>query len=197
MRALGKILVSTALLGATVASDIAQARPWGYGGRYYGRHHHRGGDGLGNFLLGAGLVGAIAVIASGNRESDREVRTERYDPPPAPEPGYDRPVRDDRVWNDTSNSNRYERDAAVDLCKVAAEREGERYSSRVNIGTIEDVTMQKDGGYRVTGIVDIDKAGYNGSKTSDREQTRFDCTAAGGRVVAFKFGSSAELAQRY
>ena len=144
------------------------------------------------------------IASSGSRDSDRgrEVRTTRDDPPPAPRdfpfdgppPPPPPPARDDSARYDGS---RYERDAAVDLCKVAAEREGERYSSRVSIGTIEDVRMQKDGGYRVTGIVDIDKGGYNGSRASDKEHSRFDCTSAGGRVVAFRFGSSAELAQRY
>ena len=207
MRKIGRILIGTALAATMVASGTAQARPWGYGGGYYGgyhRHYYHHGCGGCGFLLGAGIVGAIALAAnSGPRE--REIYVERSAPPPYP---YDYPPEPPVVYDAPPpppppppvNYNRgasNDRDAAVDVCKVAAEREGEKYSSRVRIDNIDDVRSQREGGYRVTGVVTIDKGGYNDNRAGNIEHSRFDCTAAGGRVVAFRFGSSAEMAQRY
>ncbi len=203
MRSFGKVLVGSALALTMVAGDAASARGWGHGGgRGYGHggyRHYNGRSNFGDFLLGVGVIGVIAAVASSNsRDRDREVRTTRDDPPPAPRDEFpfdldESPVPPPPARGQSASLGR---DDAVDACKVAAEREGERYSSRVHVGTIEDVQVQKDGGYRVTGIADIDKGGYNGGKAST-ERARFDCTAAGGRIVSFRFGSSAELAQRY
>lgn len=216
MRAFGKILLGAGLAATMVASDAASARPWGYGGGwghgYYGRGYYRGGCGGCGVLLGAGILGAVAIAASRPREIyversapppypyDYPYEASPYDYPPPPPPVYDSQVyRDEtppppppppaqRYYNDSASKG------AVDSCKVAAEREGEKYSSKVRVDNVENVTSQNQGGYRVTGVVSIEKGGADRGRI---EHSSFDCTSAGGRVVAFRFGSSSEFARGY
>lgn len=197
----GRAVVGAALSVAMFSADVAVAGDWGrhgdYYGRGYGRHHHHDGIDAGDILLGAGIIAGIAVLASAASRDRKEQRTGSDGWPPRDDGSSDR-YPGDRLGGRGDAG----RDEAVDLCSAAAEREGEKYSSRVRVNQIEDVRRDGDGRYAVTGLVDIDRDGYDsGSRRDDSwrnaERSRFTCTADRGRIIAFRFGSSAELSQRY
>lgn len=204
MRMIGRVFMGAALSVATFSADVAAARDWGRHGDYYGRRYdrHRHGDGIdtGDILLGAGIIAGIAVLATAASRDAKE-RRERADTYPPLDRGERYPESrypSDRL-GDRSDSAR---DEAVSLCSAEAEREGEKYSSRIRINQIEDVRREGEGRFAVTGLVDIDRGGYDSRRDRnddwrDAERTRFTCTADKGRIVAFRFGSSAELSHRY
>ena len=85
MNGLKKTLGMAGMAAMLMASTTpAMARPgwgggWGgHGGGYRGfggyGHYHHGGDGFGNFLLGAIVAGGIVAVASSASRSDREAR---------------------------------------------------------------------------------------------------------------------------
>lgn len=196
----GRAIVGAALSVTIFSADVAVARDWGrhgdYHGRRYDRHRDRGGIDAGDILLGAGIIAGIAVLASAASRDQKE-RRERTDGWP-PRDGEANRYPGERVGDRADTG----RDEAVRLCSTEAEREGEKYSSRVRINQIEDVRREGEGRFAVTGLVDIDRGGYETDRNRaddwrDAERTRFTCTADKGRIVAFRFGSSAELSHRY
>lgn len=200
MRMIGRVLTGAALSVVMFSADVAAARDWGryddYYGRRYDRHRHRDGIDGGDILLGVGIIAGIAVLASAAaRDKDRRERTDGW-PPRSDD--YPNRYPNDRLGSRSDDG----RDEAVNLCSAQAEREGEKYSSRVRINQIEDVRREGDGRFAVTGLVDIDRGGYGSRERRDdswrnADRTRFTCTADKGRIVAFRFGSSAELSHRY
>jgi hypothetical protein len=192
----GRALIGLALSTTMFVGDVAVARDWD---RYPDRRYDRRRDRIdaGDVLLGVGIIAGIAVLASEIGKNRRE---------------RDEPIRRDQNWpfdrgdgtgrDRTSDARDYGRDAAVDACSAEAEREGEKYSSRVRVDQIEDVRRERDNRYEVRGVVDIDRAGGSARERDDRrwadaQRARFTCIADGGRVVSFRLGSSAELANRY
>lgn len=145
-------LIGSAVIAAMLAGAAAPAaaRPWGY---YPHRHWHRGGgDGVGNFLLGALVAGGvIAAVSAANKNKVAGQAERGYDDVPPPGGAYS----DDGRSVDPAS----EEDAAVDACADAA---GAQAASRYDRDArVDDISYSgRDGqGWRVEGNV---ATGYQG-----------------------------------
>jgi hypothetical protein len=170
------------LLGA---AGPAEARP-GYWGHRGGGWHHRGGGGVsfGDVVLGAAVIGGVAVAAngiangSGNRDRDRGG-------------DYDRSVddRDGEGWNGDHYDNgapradrapaSAEEDAAVDRCARAASAEMGNGAEVRGIRLVD-----RDGeGWRVEGDV-AEQRGYEQSFVCGTRGDRVDFVQLSDRYTA-------------
>lgn len=167
-----------ALLTAAIATTAAAPAAAGdyYGRSYNGYHgHYRGGGfGVGEFLLGAALVGGIAAIVSSNDHS----RSPAYD---RVDDGYPPQGTAPRGYVD-------ERDgppSPVEQCSRAAEREAQASGGYARVTGIDSVRPFRDGA-RVFGTLQIDYQADGDAPRRDR--TRFDCTANAGGVTGLRVG---------
>lgn len=186
-----------ALLTATVAfSAVAPAAAEGYHGGgydrgyggYHGHHEGRGGFGIGDFLLGAALVGGIAAIASSASAS----HTRGYDARYAPNDGYaPQGAYGDAYGGGYSSEGYADGNAsgvasdAVEQCSRAAERAAQNDGGYASVTRIDRVQPYRDGA-RVFGTLRIDYQAQGYAPRSDH--TRFDCTAGDGRVTGLRLG---------
>ncbi|WP_157215703.1 hypothetical protein [Flavisphingomonas formosensis] len=166
-RLIGTVAIAAMLVGAAAP---AAARPWGY---YPHRHWHRGGgDGLGNFLLGAIVAGGvIAAVSSANRNKVAGQAERGYDDVPPPGGPYADDGRGD--------APRTEEDVAVDACADAA---GAQAATRYDRDArVDDITYSgRDGqGWRVEGNVGT---GYKG-----QIRHHFVCGVRSARVNFIQF----------
>ena len=167
-------LAGTAAMAALLAGGAApaMARPHGgWQGGHGGWHRHHDGNGLGTFLLGAAIVGGVAVIAdqaSKNNAQRQQGGGDRGD-------GYgDDGYRGDGGGQSGGRPRGIE-DQAADACSSAA---SEKYGARVESVDV----VQPDGeGFRVEGIVG------NGH--------RFQCGARDGRVDFVQVDDEASWSQ--
>lgn len=179
-KSLGLAMIA-ALLATSAAPAVAGPRGWGHGGwgqggygygygqRHYHRHHHhhrRGGDGFGNFLLGAVVAGGIIALASSASKKAKEQDARAGD-------GDVRPGGDRQRWSEA------EKDAA-NLCADAAEAmSGRQDGGGARVDDIDYVTVEGDDGYRVEGRMDSGKA--------------FACGTARGEVAWVQFSDRMAL----
>jgi len=183
-----------ALLTATVAvSAVAPAAAEGYHGGgydrgydgYHGHHEGRGGFGIGDFLLGAALVGGIATIASA---ASAPHHAPGYDRGYAPNDGY---VPQGAYGGGYSNEGYADGNPdgvasdAVEQCSRAAERAAQNDGGYASVTRIDRVQPYRDGA-RVFGTLRIDYQTQGYAPRSDH--TRFDCTAGDGRVTGLRLG---------
>jgi hypothetical protein len=158
-------IIGAALIAAMLAGSAAPAaaRPWGYHGSGWGYGHgwHRrhGGDGFGNFVLGAVVAGGVIAAVSAANDHNRQVagaRERSYDDGRYPQSGPDNGYRDD----DRADAGpATEEDAAVDACADAA---GAQAATRFDRNArVDDISYSgRDGqGWRVEGNV---ATGYQG-----------------------------------
>ncbi len=157
----GAIAAATAILLAPMAP--AMARPgWGdgWGGDRHHRHHDRGGDGFGNFLLGAIVAGGlIAVVSSASKSKrDRDNRNSGYSP----------------YFSAEEN-------AAADICVDAAERQLGRNGDDTRVSGIDRV-LRVGEGWRVDGRLRGD------DRDEGRDEGRgFSCGIRGGELSYLQF----------
>ncbi|API60775.1 hypothetical protein BSL82_17040 [Tardibacter chloracetimidivorans] len=156
MRHMPRTLLSaaTAALLATSVASPADAR------RY--RHHDRGVD-LGDLIVGAVIIGGIAVLAS--------------------EMGKARD-KDGTIFGGDRNRGGDTESAAVSACTDAAEI---RASQSGRIGRVSDIgDVETDGDrVRVRGTVEYGGSGGWGDRNDRddwRDRVRFTCTYSDGRV---------------
>lgn len=181
---LGFRIASGMALSLALVSAPLSARDY-YGGGY--DHYHRGGGiGLGGALLGAAIIGSVAIAASNNNR--QPVYEQGYDPNTGGEyrsyggvqnyssqgyAGQGGPVYDDEQ---AQNGD------PVDACSRAAEREAQNGGGFARVAGIDRVDTIR-GGVRVRGSVDI-SSGDRGPG----ERVRFTCTAAYGNVTDLRLG---------
>ena len=161
-------LVTGAVLAlATVSTPVAARDYHGYRGGYGYRHHS--GIGVGGALLGAAIIGGIAVAAS-SANRDRYDSRYGYSGTIAPsgygysdnyaQGGYDY-QRGDDYHGDYGSQRGYDRYAGadpVDACARAVEREVARNGDRGRVSGIDSVDPYS-GGNTVRGRVEIDRGG--------------------------------------
>lgn len=160
--------VAALALSAAVATAPASARPYYWGGGYH--HYYRGGGiGLGGALLGAAIIGGIAVAAS---DHDRDYAP-AYDGGPPPPVVYG--TRGAPV--DTAEAG------PVGDCSRAAEDQAEHDSGgRARVSGIDRVDPI-DGGANVLGYLEIDHG-----RQAPVDRIGFSCRAAYGRVTGIRLG---------
>jgi|KBSSwiStaDraftv2_1062776.scaffolds.fasta_scaffold45833_3 hypothetical protein len=149
MTSLRNLLGSATIAALLMTSSApALARPgWGghHGGHYGGYRHYRGhGDGFGNFLLGALVVGGVVAIASA-ASKDRQQRAQggtSYPDARAGQPVYS-DDEDRRDWTDAEN-------AAANVCADAAERVTSKEGSDSRVDDIDRINRDGEG-YRIDG----------------------------------------------
>lgn len=166
-------LATAAALSLAVASAPVAARPYyGHGGY---RHYHGGGIGVGGALLGAAIIGGIAIAASNNNRRDREYAPAYGEDgyvdqaPPVYGQGY-APSSEDAAGS------------PVDDCSRAAERSAEGRGGRARITGIDRVDPI-EGGANVLGTLELDRGqGY------PVQRMGWSCRAAYGEVTGIRLG---------
>ena len=191
-------LMSGLVLSLALASAPVSARDWYRGGGYHGGHnYHRGnGIGLGGVLLGAAIVGGVAIAASNNNRYRAYERG--YDPRTggtyegnggyvtSPPPGA---YQNDGYQNDAyqGEPDGYDRqDTAggdpVEDCSRAAERQAQGnggFARVTGIDRVDDI----DGGARVRGSVEVSRGA-----AAPVQRFGFSCSAAYGQVTSLRLG---------
>ena len=139
----------SAIIASMLAASAtpALARPgYGWGGWGYGRHwHHHGGDGFGNFLLGAIVAGGAIALASSASKTSRERDGVSYG---TSDYYYDRGreiSEDPRSWSDAEY-------AAADACADGVEALASRRGDDQKVDDIRSVDPDRNG-YRVEGVM--------------------------------------------
>ncbi len=163
-------------LSLAVATAPAAARDWrgnyggGYSGYHGGHYRHGGGIGVGGALLGAAIIGGIAIAAS-NRDRSVSGYAPGYDGyrgGVAPAYGYDQSYG----YDQQGYGGGYDRQAGADpvaACGRELDRVTGTRGDRARVAGVDGVTPY-DGGSTVRGTVEID--------SSRGTQTRgFSCNA--------------------
>ena len=169
-KALGMATIA-AMLVTSSAPVLARPGHGGYGnhGGYghggYGRRGHREGDGFGNFLLGAVVVGGIIAVASAASRNARQTRTASE---------ASRPGSDIRSWSDAEND-------AAGLCADAAEAMASKRDAQPKVDDIEYVEREGDDGYRVEGRLAGGKAFVCGINRGELTYVQFSDGAVAAR----------------
>ena len=163
-----------ALAGVTLgAAAPAEAR---YHGGYYGHggyhHYHGGGIGLGGALLGAAIIGGIAVAAS---NADRGPPVVYGDAPPPPRDGY-------AVYDRGAPVDESAESGPVGDCSRAVEQTAEQRGGEAHVAGIDRVEPI-DGGANVLGYLEIDRG-----RDAPLERVGFSCRAAYGEVTGVRIG---------
>lgn len=183
--------VGVALLATSAAPAVAGPRGWGnhggwgkpYRGWSHGHRHHRGGDGFGNFLLGAVVAGGIIALASSASKQSKERKAREADGIAGGDGLGSRAERglglerdDDRVGTDRSRWTDAENSAA-NLCADAAEAmSGGRDRTGSRVDDIGYIAPDGTDGYRVEGRMDSGKG--------------FACGTARGEVAWVQFSDA-------
>ncbi len=178
-------LAMAVALTSTVAAD---ARPYrgGYGHHGYYRHHG-GGIGVGGALLGAAIIGGIAVAASNANRDRSPVYQGNSGPPPEgyadrdgydSRGGYDQPEVFDRDGTEVDEANA----GPVEDCSRAAEREAQSRGGYARVTGIDRVDPI-EGGANVLGTLEV----THGS-AAPAERLGWSCRAADGRVTGIRLG---------
>lgn len=177
------VRTTTAALAMAVAltSTVADARPYrgGYGHHGYYRHHG-GGIGVGGALLGAAIIGGVAIAAS-NANRDRAPDYRDGGPPPQ---GYDREGYDDApdVYDRDSGPVEEADSGPVADCSRAAEQEARSRGGFARVTGIDRVDPI-EGGANVLGTMEV----THGS-AAPAERFGWSCRAADGRVTGIRLG---------
>ncbi len=162
-------LATGLVLSLAVATTPLAARDWhgggGYNRGYHGGYRHHGGIGVGGALLGAAIIGGIAIAAS-NRD-----RTPVYDGyrSAAPAYGYDQ----SSGYEQQGYGGGYDARAGADpvgACGRELDRVTGQRGDRARVAGVDGVTPY-DGGSTVRGTVAIETA--RGSETRG-----FSCNAS-------------------
>ena len=191
MTVANRITKTTAIalaLSFALASTPAEARRYGgYHGGYH-NYHRGGGIGVGGALLGAAIIGGIAVAAS-NSNNDRD-----YVPvyegnggsgyAPGYEPGYAPevygnaapPPPDVRDGRDSAENG------PVEDCTRAAEQQAETRGGNAHVTGIDRVDPI-EGGANVLGYLEIDRG-----QNAPVQRLGFSCRAAYGQVTGIRLG---------
>ena len=169
MTMLRKWLGSAAIAAMLATSSApALARPghgWGgyhggYGHGYgHGYGYRHGGDGFGNFLLGAIVAGGLVAAISSASTHDNRVRNSAG--------GYDdRPADAPRNWSDAEND-------AANVCADAAESVATKRGIDAKVDNIDQV--DRDGeGYRVDGRLEGGRTFNCGIRNGELSFIQFD-----------------------
>ncbi len=181
MQTLSKTGLAKTVTGAFAAALLTTAVATPAEAQRYRRDYDRGnGISLGDVVLGTIIVGGVAsaIGALGNR--DRYTRG-------YPSDRYGRYDRDDGYGS---------RQASVEACAYAAQREASnRYGGRAQVRDIDDVDS-RGGDYRVRGTLEV-QSDYRNDRRYSRDgygrgeqRVQFSCTARGNRVVGLNIGSN-------
>lgn len=181
-----KFGISVLLLAAVVlgsAAPVAAERYRGgfYGHGYYGSPGYHDG-GLGDVLLGAALIGSGAVLASAiSQHRSYDPGYDGYTAPVYPYAGYPvYPYPDPRqVYASRAD--------AVTQCSRAAELAADQNGGVARVVGIDRVLPYGDG-WRVFGMLQIDRGDDGYGPAPRPERTRLDCTASYGRVTGLQLG---------
>ena len=157
-------LATTAALSVALAAAPVAARPY-YGGGYH-HYYHGGGIGLGGALLGAAIIGGIAIAATDHP------RDYAYDDGPPP------PV----VYGERGAPAEAREGGPVGDCSRAVEAEAQRGGGWARVTGIDRVDPI-DGGANVLGYLEIDHG-----RQAPVERIGFSCRAAYGRVTGVRLG---------
>lgn len=154
-KCIGTLLAASAMLAAVVPAEA--------------RHRHRDRIDGGDILAGIVLIGAIAAIAgSGQKDRDRDRRSDDYRPDPQWREDDNRASPEPRGTQWVPGSDSAET-RAVDACSWAAEGQ---LGDAARVGQIDAVSRDGDG-WRVTGNV----------AAPDMMPRDFSCLFRGGRVT--------------
>lgn len=171
-------LATATMLSVMIASVPANARSYrGHGGHGGYHHYHRGGGGIGvgGALLGAAIIGGIAVAASNNNRDRATVydETPRYDR----DGGYDGPeVYGEGIEPESADAG------PVEDCSRAVEREAQARGGLARVTGIDRVDPIQ-GGANVLGTLEINRGGDYAP-----ERLGWSCRAAYGQVTGVRLG---------
>ncbi|QXQ05805.1 hypothetical protein KX816_16550 [Sphingosinicellaceae bacterium] len=173
------------VLSLALASAPAEARRYGgYHGGYH-NYHRGGGIGLGGALLGAAIIGGIAVAASNNNRDQPPV----YYGDPSPQPGYAQGYEPE-VYGEAGpppppealDGRNSAENGPVEDCTRAAEQQAETRGGRAHVTGIDRVDPI-EGGANVLGYLEIDRG-----QNAPLQRLGFSCRAAYGQVTGIRLG---------
>lgn len=172
-------LATATMLSLALASAPVSARSYrGYHGGHGGYHHyHRGGGiGVGGALLGAAIIGGIAVAASNN---NRDRGATVYDDTPryADDDRYNGP----EVYGEGIDPQSAEA-GPVEDCSRAVEREAQSRGGLARVTGIDRVDPI-EGGANVLGTLEINRGGDYAP-----QRLGWSCRAAYGQVTGVRLG---------
>lgn len=183
----------TATLSLSTAPAVAAGHHGGYNGGYgHGGHYRRGyggGFGLGDFLLGAAILGGTAAIISSANNPPYAYQTYPpvvYATPPAAPYGYADGAPQSPAYD--AEPDAYppqEQDAHIDpveQCSRAAERQAQSRGGLARVAGIDRVDSGQNGA-RVSGRLEISDGGGNADRV---DRIKFDCTATYGQITALR-----------
>ena len=173
-------LATAAVLSLAVASAPVAARPYyGHGGYH---RYHGGGIGVGGALLGAAIIGGIAVAASNNNRRDREYYAPAYGEPGYADGSYVNQVPPPVYGQGYAPSAEDAAGSPVDDCSRAAEDSASARGGRARVTGIDRVDPI-EGGANVLGTLELDRGqGY------PVQRMGWSCRAAYGEVTGIRLG---------
>ena len=184
MTVANRITKTTAIalaLSFALASTPAEARR--YGGYHGGYHnYHRGNSiGVGGALLGAAIIGGIAVAASNNNRDREYAPVYQGDNGPGYDQGYAPQVYGDAAPPPPFDA-RQDANGPVEDCTRAVEQQAENRGGRAHVTGIDRVDPI-DGGANVLGYLEIDRG-----RNAPIQRLGFSCRAAYGQVTGIRLG---------